>query len=163
MPIQGGTSTAMASGFFNDLRVAKENGWNLTSFITVHDSNTCNFPAHKLWDIRKFYDTNFTDYCYDLTGIKLLFDLEIGSTYQDSCSMKQLSDDIIEFSGNARSLQMIIERMNEDPLCNYEINLKIEDIIPKYIINPIDRFIREKGCSMVMDISKYSVQFKRLR
>ena len=23
---------------------------------------------------------------------------------------------------------MIIERMNEDPLCNYEINLKIEDI-----------------------------------
>lgn len=153
----------MASGFFNDLRVAKENGWNLTSFITVHDSNTCNFPAHKLWDIRKFYDTNFTDYCYDMTGIKLLFDLEIGSTYQDSCSMKQLSDDIIEFSGNARSLQMIIERMNEDPLCNYEINLKIEDIIPEYITNPIDRFIREKGCSMVMDISKYSVQFKRLR
>ena len=36
LPIQGGTSTAMSSGFFNDLRVAKEEGWNLTSFITVH-------------------------------------------------------------------------------------------------------------------------------
>ena len=36
LPIQGGTSTAMSSGFFNDLRVAKENSWDLTSFITVH-------------------------------------------------------------------------------------------------------------------------------
>ena len=98
-----------------------------------------------------------------MTGIKLLFDLEIGSTYQDSCSMKQISDDIVEFSGNARSLLMIIERMNEDPLCKYEINMNMSDIIPEFIINPIERFIREKGCSMVMDISKYSVQFKRLR
>ena len=35
-PIQGGTSLAMSSGFFNDLRVAKQEGWDLTSFITVH-------------------------------------------------------------------------------------------------------------------------------
>jgi len=31
-----GTSLAMSSGFFNDLRVAKQEGWDLTSFITVH-------------------------------------------------------------------------------------------------------------------------------
>ena len=36
LPIQGGTSTVMASGFFNDLREAVESDWNLTSFITVH-------------------------------------------------------------------------------------------------------------------------------
>ena len=35
-PIQGGTSLAMSSGFYNDLRVAKREGWDLTSFITVH-------------------------------------------------------------------------------------------------------------------------------
>ena len=31
-----GTSLAMSSGFFNDLRLAKQEGWDLTSFITVH-------------------------------------------------------------------------------------------------------------------------------
>ena len=75
LPIQGGTSTAMSSGFFNDTRVAKQEGWALTSLLTVHDSNTGSFPAEKLWDIRKFFDKNFTDFCYDMTGIKLLFDI----------------------------------------------------------------------------------------
>lgn len=162
LPIQGGTSSAMASGFYNDLRVARREGWNLTSFITVHDSNTCDFPAHKVWEIREFYDKNFTDFCYDMTGIKLLFDLEIGSTYQDSCSMKSISDDIVEFSGNARSLLMIIDRMREDPLCKFETDVPIESIVPDYVVDPFDRFIREKGCSMVMDVSKYKVQFKKL-
>ena len=37
LPIQGGTSLAMSSGFNNDLRVAVNQGWNLTSFITVHE------------------------------------------------------------------------------------------------------------------------------
>lgn len=37
LPIQGGTSTAMSSGFFNDIRVAKQEGWALTSFVTVHE------------------------------------------------------------------------------------------------------------------------------
>lgn len=163
LPIQGGTSSVMASGFFNDLREATKEDWSLTSFITVHDSNTCDFPAHKVWDIRKHYDKNFTDFCYNTCGIKLLFDLEVGNTYQDSCSMKQIDDDTVEFKGNARSILMIIEKMNEDPLCKYEINIPIEDIKPNYIQHPLDRFIREKGCSYVMDTSKYSVQFKRIK
>lgn len=153
----------MASGFFNDLREAVESGWNLTSFITVHDSNTCNFPAHKIWEIRKFYDENFTDFCYNTCGIKLLFDLEVGSTYHDSCSMKSIDEDTVEFSGNARSLLMIMDRMDEDPLCNYEINVPKESIMPNFVQHPMDRFIKEKGCSFVMDVSKYSVQFRRIK
>lgn len=161
LPIQGGTSTAMSSGFFNDLRAAKEEGWNLTSFITVHDSNTCNFPAEKLWEIRKFYDKNFTDFCYKMTGIKLLFDIEIGATYQDSCSASQISDDIVELKGNARSILMIINRLNEAGV-NYQINMCVDDIKPDFVTNSMSRFIQEKGCSYIMDKSKYKVQFKKI-
>lgn len=152
----------MSSGFFNDLREALTEGWNLTSFITVHDSNTCNLPADKIWEIRKFYDTNFTDFCYKSTGIKLLFDLEVGSNYNDSCSMKQVSDDIVEFTGNAKSLLQIMDRMNECPNLRYETSIPREQIIPNYIEDPIQRFIMEAGCSMIKDTSKYTVQFKKL-
>lgn len=162
LPIQGGTSSAMSSGFFNDLRVARQEGWNLTSFITVHDSNTCNLPADKVWEIRKFYDHNFTDFCYDKTGIKLLFDLEVGSTYNDSCSMKSISDDIVEFKGNARSILMIMDRMDECAGLRYETSIPRSEVIPNFITNPMERFIIEKGCSFVMDNSKYVVQFKKL-
>lgn len=163
LPIQGGTSTAMSSGFFNDLRVAKQEGWDLTSFITVHDSNTCDFPADKLWDIRKFYDKNFTDFCYDKTGIKLLFDILIGATYQDACEAKMIDDDTIELTGTARSHQMIIQKMNECPNLKYEIDMNIEDIVPKYVENSTDRMIKEQGCSFIMDKSKYTVRYHRLK
>lgn len=97
-----------------------------------------------------------------MTGIKLLFDIEIGSTYQDSCSARQISDDIVEMKGNARSLLMMIDRLNEDPNLKYEINMSLDEIKPNFVIDPIDRFIQEKGCSFVMDKSKYTVQFKKL-
>ena len=76
--------------------------------------------------------------------------------------MKLIDEDTVEFSGNARSLLMIMDRMNEDPLCNYEINVPKESIIPNFVQHPIDRFIKEKGCSFVMDVSRYSVQFRRV-
>lgn len=158
-----GTSTAMSSGFFNDLRVAKEEGWDLTSFITVHDSNTCDFPADKLWDIRKFYDHNFTDFCYDKTGIKLLFDILIGATYQDACEAKMIDDDTIELTGTGRSHLMIIQKMNECPGLKYEIDMNIEDIVPKYVENSTDRLIKEQGCSFVMDKSKYTIKYHRFK
>lgn len=158
-----GTSLAMSSGFFNDLRVAKQEGWDLTSFITVHDSNTCDFPADKLWDIRKFYDHNFTDFCYEMTGIQLLFDILIGASYQDACEAKSIDDNTVELTGNARSHLMIIQKLNECPDLRYEIDMRIEDIVPDYELNCTKRFIKESGCSFVMDNSKYSIKYKRLK
>lgn len=162
LPIQGGTSTLMSSGFYNDLRTARKQGWSLTSFITVHDSNTCDFSADKLWGLWDFYAEHFTKFVYDRSGMTLLFDLLIGVTYQDAAELKVISPDIIELKGNARTLQMIVESMNECPGLKYEINMPLESIVPNYIQDPMDRFIREKGCSMVMDTSSYSVQFKKL-
>lgn len=157
-----GTSTAMSSGFFNDLRVAKESGWNLTSFITVHDSNTCNLPADKIWEIRKFYDENFTGFCYKMTGINLLFDLEVGANYNDTCSMKTISDDVVEFTGTAESLLQIIDKLNECPGLKYETSIPISDIIPDYVQNSTKRFILDSGCCMRKDLSSYTVQFKKV-
>lgn len=161
LPIQGGTSAAMSSGFYNDLRVAINEGWNLTSFITVHDSNTCNFPVEKLWDIRSFYDENFTEFCYKMTGIKLLFDILIGATYQDACEAKQIDKDTVELTGNARSIHMILDELNYKKV-NYTCSINPESIVPEYVSNPVERFIKEEGCSFVMDTSDYTIQLKRI-
>ena len=40
--------------------------------------------------------------------------------------------------------------------------MKREDLVPEYIKNPIDRFIREKGTNIVKDISQYKVQFRKI-
>ena len=76
LPIQGGTSSIMASGFFNNIRKSIEEDWNipLQPIIVVHDSNTNYVPTSKIFEIRKFYDTNYTDYCSSFgPKIKLLF------------------------------------------------------------------------------------------
>ena len=162
LPIQGGTSEAMTSGFWNDIRVSKREGWPITSFITVHDSNTGSIPCHKLWGIKKYYDKNFTEHCKNYTGIMLLFDLMVGSGYESACEFKQISDDVIELSGNAHSIQMIIDRMNEDPELRFTTNIPREEIVPNYVEDAMVRFIKEGGCSMVKDESKYKVQFTKL-
>lgn len=126
------------------------------------DSNTCNLPADKIWEIRKFYDKNFTDFCYEECGIKLLFDLDVGASYQDSCEMKSISDDIVEFSGNAMSILRIMDKMNECPGLKYETDKPREEIVPNYITHPMLRFIDERGVSLVKDVSKYKIQFKKL-
>ena len=160
--IQGGTSEVMSSGFYNDIRSAKREGWNLTSLLTVHDSNTSDFPAQKLWEIRKFFDKQFTEYCYNQVHINLLFDVLIGVSYQDSLEAKQISDDIVELKGNARSHIMVLEQLDHCPGLKYEINIPRDQIIPKFIEDPMQRFIIEKGSSMIMDKSSYTIQYKKL-
>jgi hypothetical protein len=75
--------------------------------------------------------------------------------------MKQITDDIVEFKGNARSILMIMDRMDECSGLRYETNIPREQIIPNYMENPMLRFIDEKGTSMIKDTSKYTVQFKK--
>ena len=58
---------------------------------------------------------------------------------------------------------MIIQKLNECPDLKYEIDMRIEDIVPDYELNCTKRFIKESGCSFVMDNSKYSIKYKRLK
>ena len=160
--IQGGTSTAMSSGFYNDIREAKREGWALTSLLTVHDSNTSSFCGERLWSIRKFLDSNFTDFCYEMTGIKLLFDILVGVTYQDACEAKQISDDVVQLVGNARSHQMILNQLDHCEGLKYEIDMPRDQIVPKFVEDPMQRFIIEKGTSMIMDKSSYTINYRKL-
>ena len=52
------------------------------------DSNTNYVPTSKIFEIRKFYDTHFTDYCASFgPKIRLLFDLLAGAAYEAACPL----------------------------------------------------------------------------
>ena len=164
LPIQSGTSLFMSSGFMNNVIQSKEGPVRvpMAPFITVHDSNLVNFPSSFLWSLWEYYTENFMNFVYRDSGLLLKFDLNIGRTYNDMVEMKQISEDIVELTGSARSLKMIMQSMNECKGLKYQINMPVEDIKENYIEDPLQRFIHEKGCCMVYDDSKFSVQFKKL-
>lgn len=162
LPIQGGTSSIMARGFNNNIRVSREEGWKqpLQPIIVVHDSNTNYVPIDKIFEIRKFYDTNYTDYCASFgPRIKLLFDLLVGESYESASEMKSLNPNTIEFTGSADSLIKIYDKLMRMP--EVECSMRREDIIPNYVQNSIRRFILENGTSMVKDLSNYTIQFHK--
>ena len=165
LPIQGGTASIMASGFFNNIRESIQEGWKdpLQPIIVVHDSNTNYVPVSKIFEIRKFYDTYYTDFCAGFgPKIKLLFDLLAGDAYERAMPMKMIDENTIEFSGNAYSMVKMYDKIMGCKDLKVECSMKREDLVPNFVQNPIDRFIREKGTNIVKDLSSYTVQFKRL-
>ena len=97
-----------------------------------------------------------------MTGIKLLFDVLIGFSYQDACEAKQISDDVVELTGNARSHLMILEQLDHCDGLKYEIDMPRDQIVPKLVDDFMLRFLTEKGTSMIMDRSSYKICYKRL-
>lgn len=157
----------MSSGFFNDLRVSVKEGWRcpLQSVITVHDSNTCLLPTEMIFDIRKFYDINFTEFCAKNASphIRLLFDLLSGKEYESACDMKQIDEDTIEFKGSADSILKIYDKIMNCKYVKATCSMKREDIVPSYVTDAMQRFIIEEGTSIKKDESSYRVQFHRER
>lgn len=160
--IQGGTSTAMASGFYSDVREAIKKDWVLTSLLTVHDSNVTSFKISRLWSLKSHFDTNFTEFCYKMTGIKLLFDILVGADYHNTCEVKQISDDVIQLRGSAKSHLLILNQMDHCRGLKYEIDMPRDQIIPDYVESPMLRFLMEKGCSLYLDKSNYTINYKKL-
>lgn len=158
LPIQGGTSVAMTGSFYNVMRQAKKAGFCIKSIITVHDSCTSYIPVEKLWEILGFCKHNFTDWCYEKIGIKLVFDMLVGTTYQDACDMKQIDENTITLSGNAHSILKILDKLDEVPeKVRYHTDIPRDRIIPSYVNDAMERFIKEKGTSLVKDESYYVV------
>ena len=120
-------------------------------------------PTEKIFEIRRFYDKNFTDFCAGFgPKIKLLFDLLSGTAYEAATEMKTIDDNTIEFSGPADSLLRTYDKIMNCPKMIVECSMKREDLIPKYEEDAMLRFIKEKGTCMTMDESKYKIQFKRI-
>lgn len=127
------------------------------------DSNTNYVPTSKIFDIRGFYDKNYTGYCKNIgPKISLIFDLLAGESYERALQLETVDENTIEFTGTAYNILGLYDKIMNCPDMRVECNMKREEIIPSYITDPIDRFIREKGTSVIKDISKYTVQFKRV-
>lgn len=166
LPIQGGTSSIMARGFMNNIRVSKKEGWKnpLQPIIVVHDSNTNYVPVKEIFDIKRFYDINYTEYCKSFgPKIVLLFDLLSGVSYERAVTLKQIDEDTIEYKGSSYSLIGLYDRIMECKDIKVECSMKREDIVPNFITNPINRFIKEKGTCIIKDTSKYTIQFHRIK
>lgn len=164
-PIQGGTSSIMASGFMNNIRVSIKEHWKnaLQPIIVVHDSNTNYVPVEKFFEIRKFYDKNYTEYCANNSvGITLLFDLLAGQSYERAVPIKMIDDNTVECTGSAYSLLGLYDKLVGNKNIHVICNLSRDELIPKFVSNPIERFIREKGTSIIKDLSKYTIQFKKI-
>ena len=154
----------MSSGFFNNIRVSIKEGDPLVPIITVHDSNTNYISLLRLFSISSYYQTHYTGYCKGITPhITLLFDLNLGVSYEASMCLKQIDEDTIEFSGSAYQLLSLYDKlMNHKDLIKVECNVKREDLISRFVTNPIERFILEKGTSMIKDLSNYTIQFHKI-
>lgn len=165
-PIQGGCSSIMACGFMNNIRQSLKENWKnpLQPLIVVHDSNTNYVPVSKIFDIFPFYKQHYTEYCAGVgPGIRLLFDLLAGFSYETAKEMKQLDRDTIEFTGDAYSILKIYDLIMGCEEIGPECDKTREEIANsmKLIEDPLDRFIRENGCNMTKDISSVTVRFHR--
>lgn len=160
--IQSASAVSLARGFWNNIRQARKEGFVLEPIIVVHDSNTNYFPIEKLFDIKSFYDRNFTDFCEHQLHVPFLFDLLIGENYNDAVTLNQIDQNTIKLTGNAHSINKIIWKIDNESSLNIELDTPRENIIPNYITNPMQRFILEKGTSLVMDKSEYTVTLKRI-
>ena len=165
LPIQGGTSSIMARGFMNNIRESLRENWNkpLQPIIVVHDSNTNYVDVAKIFEIRKFYDTYYTEFCASFgPKIRLLFDLLAGDAYERAMEMKMIDDNTIEFTGNAYSMVKMYDKIMNCPTLKVQCDTKREDLIPKWVTDPIDRFIKEKGTNIIKDLSSYTVRFTKV-
>ena len=160
--IQSASACILARGFWNNIRQAKKEGFILEPIIVVHDSNTNYFPIDKLFYIKSFYDKNFTEFCENQCHVPFLFDLLVGSTYQDACTLTQIDENTIELNGNAFSINKILSKIDNESSLKIKTDIDRNNIIPEYIVNPIQRFIIEKGTSVIMDISNYTVKLTKL-
>jgi hypothetical protein len=155
----------MSSGFFNNIRESIEEGWEvpLQPIIVVHDSNTNYVPTSKIFEIRKFYDTYYTDYCASFgPKIKLLFDLLAGAAYEAACPLKTIDENTIEFTGSAYALTRLYDKIMNCKDLVVECDTKREDLIPNFVDNPMLNFILEKGVNMWKDLSQYTIRFRKL-
>lgn len=158
--IQNGSAITLASGFWNNIRVAKKYGITLEPIICVHDSSTTYFPAGFMPWLRLFYDENFTEYSRQFTGIPFLYDLFVGANYDDCCLAVQKAQDTVEISGSNDAILKILNKLDEAGV-EYALNKDRRDIIPEYVENPIERFIRSSVNTCIqLDISENTVEIK---
>lgn len=130
---------------------------------TLMDSNTNYVPVKEIFSIKPFYVQYFTEYCRGIGNhIRMTFDLLAGESYERAVQLDTINNNTIEFTGSAYSILGLYDKIMNCPDIKVECSMKREEIVPNFITDPVDRFIREKGTSIIKDVSKYTVQFRRI-
>lgn len=154
------SAITLAAGFWNNIRVAKQHGIIMQPIICVHDSNTNQVPAGFMPWLRPFYDENFTGFTRGFTGVPFLYDLFIGANYNDCCLMEQLAQDTVKISGTSSDILKILYKLDESGV-EYQLSIDRRDLVPEYVSNPIERFIRDSiNTNIEMDVSSASTEIK---
>jgi hypothetical protein len=76
--------------------------------------------------------------------------------------LKVVDDRTIEFTGSAYQILSLYDRLINSEDIKVEANMKREDIVNKWIEDPVQRFIMEKGTCVWKDVSSYTIQFRKL-
>ena len=162
--IQSASALTLAAGFYNNIIQGRLGGTWLVPIIVVHDSNTNYFPIDRLFDLRSQYDTNFTGYCSDPRRVDspFLFDLLIGPAYQSAAEVKHLAPDLIEMKASAHVINGVLRKIDTESSLIVETDIPRDQIVSHYVTDRTERFLKEGGCSMVMDTSEYKVQFRKI-
>ena len=92
----------------------------------------------------------------------MLFDLLAGDAYECAMPMKTIDDNTIEFTGSAYSMIRMYNKIMNSKELNVECSVKPEDLVPNWVVDPVLRFIMEKGTCLRKDISSYTIQFRKL-
>jgi hypothetical protein len=124
------------------------------------DSNTNYVPAGFMPHLRAFYDENFTGFTRSFTGVPFLYDLFIGANYNDCCLMEQLGEGKVAIGGSNSDILKVLNKLDEARV-EYSINKDRRDLIPEFVENPIERFIRDSiNTNIEMDISENKIEIE---
>lgn len=166
--VQGFTAVILAFGFENLIKVGKEQGIRISPISVVHDSN-CNYiDAKFFWDIQDFYYKNFTEFLYDLTGVKYKFSVLLGTNYYDSCELKQLDYGRLRLEGTGLAINELMQRLDDVGVkYSLEVPEGIEVIggrLPEIYHDSIEEFIRYEAREPIYhkDISHYKVILNKI-
>lgn len=122
--------------------------------MNITDSNTNYVPAGFTPWLRPFYDENFTEYSRNLTGIPFLYDIFIGANYNDCSQLNFIELGKVKVSGSNSSLEAMLRKFDEAGV-EYVIDKDRRDLIPQYVKNPIERFIRDSiNTNIEMDLTE---------
>lgn len=161
--IQSFSAIALANGFNHVVERAREIGIPMTNIIVVHDSSENLFGVDHVFEIKKYYEKEFMQYCYELYGIEFKFDLMVsGSGYEGFVELKDLGPGEIEISGSGKDIQSFLRKIDTESSLQVETDVPRESIVPAFMTDAIDRFISERGCCMTKDTSFYNVKLKKL-
>ena len=159
--VQNFTSVILVQGFMNLIKQSDKLGMGVQPIIYVHDSSINYFPVRNFWDINNFYVKHFTEYLYDLVGVRYLFKTLVGPNYWDMGTLTHESENVTSIKGSATTILGIAQKLDEGGM-KYETDIPLSEVKVKWKNSRRCILDYSEDPWMGIDESKYSVKFTKL-